>query len=131
MAFSSKFYKIIEHERFSNILKKVSGNTDALTQDIQKLFKRFDTLAKKDHWVFSINGVSFFHRSSKGYPLWKVNVPIRDERLSAKRGARLILAVKENENEIVLVALRRKTNIATGSKQDFTRKEKKDIADLS
>ena len=114
--FSSRLYHITEGSRFRRSLKDFPNSQE---QDIQKWINRLDTIGENvNRWLFLKKVFVLIGKTPKGGMKCKGYIAISPEKLSATRGARLYLGMKNLEKEVIILRLIRKSQIASGSKTD-------------
>ena len=129
MALSSKLYRITEGNNFQNSLKNFT-NQKAQIDDIQKAFNKLDRIGERSgRWLFQEKHLVRLGRTPSGNWKCKAYVAISAERLSSMKGARLYLAIKHEEHEVIPIQLCRKNRIAKGSQKDLPEAQEKKMFD--
>jgi len=117
----SSFYNITYSNHFKTTFHSFFKKKEYHLEDIQDTFIRLDEIFKDcKRWKNPIENLFVFKKETKrGNLIAKIYLPITKENISKKKGTRLLIVIKQRENEIELCHISPKNKIASGSKNDF------------
>ncbi|MBA7569522.1 hypothetical protein ES708_11262 [subsurface metagenome] len=132
LEFSSYFYSIQITSQFETAFEKHFKKNEqaAQVEDIKTFLKRLDVIGQyQKRWTREKKRFVELEKTKNGFSLCKAYIPITCRKLSSTAGARLFVAVKESnpKHQAIFVSIIPKSRIATGSKEDVSKKEIKRI----